>query len=89
MPDTLVNFLPDIQKGDAADQFIKSIKMRSYGEIYQMLDLYYRAHWYTRDARLCGEDSKDFDLGVVQARRRALEWIFYPTNDWDNMYLST
>lgn len=89
VPDTLVNLLPNIQNGDSAEQFIKNIKIRSYGQIYQMLDLYYRAHWYTRDAGLCREDTKDFDIGIIEARRRALEWVFYATNDWDDIYLST
>lgn len=88
VPDTLVNFVPNIQKGDSADEFIKSIKVRSYRQLYKMLDLYYRAHWYARDGNFCGEDTKDFDLGIIQSRRRALEWVFY-SNDWDNVDLST
>jgi len=70
VPDTMVNFVPNIQNGDAAENFIKTIKLRSYSQLYKMMDLYYRAHWYVRDARLCQEDSKDFDYGIIQSRRR-------------------
>lgn len=89
VPDTMVNFVPNIQNDDAADSFIKTIKLRPYGQLYKILDLYYRAHWYVRDANLCREDTKDFDYGVIQSRRRALEWVFYPSNDWDDVDLST
>ena len=88
-PDTLVNFVPNIQKNEPAKSFIKSFKLRSYKQIYEILDLYYRAHWFVRDARLCNEDTKDFNYSTIISRRSALEWIFDTKSDWDDIELST
>jgi hypothetical protein len=84
VPNTMVNFVPNIQNGDAAEDFIKIIRLRSYSQLYKMLDLYHRAHWYVLDASLCGEDTRNFEYGIIQSRTRALEWIFYLVNDWDD-----
>ena len=89
VPDTLVNFVPNIQKNEPAKSFIKSFKLRSYKQIYEILDLYYRAHWFVRDARLCNEDTKDFNYSTIISRRSALEWIFDTKSDWDDIELST
>lgn len=89
VPETLVNHTPNLQEDERADAFIGGLKIRSYNEIYKMLDLYSRASWYARDASLRGEESKNFDLSNIMARRRSLEWVFDADVEWDNVDLST
>lgn len=88
-PETIFDFIPDIQKDEPAQAFIKSFKLRPYKQIYEMLDLHYRAHWFVRDASLCHEDTKEFDYSIIVSRRTSLEWIFDNQSDWDDVDLST
>ena len=89
VPETLVNHTPNLQESERADAFIAGLTLRPYSEIYKMLDFYYRASWYARDANLTREDSKNFDLNNVMARRRSLEWVFDADVEWDHVDLST
>jgi hypothetical protein len=89
VPDTLVNFLPNIEKNESAATFIKQFKSRSYDALYQMLDLHYRVHNHTRQCWLDNVNSPYFDNSVIHCRRQALEWIFDISSDWDNVDLST
>ena len=89
VPDTLVNYTPDLQVNERADELMGSIKTRPYAQIYKMLDLYYRASWYVVDANLVNEDTKDFNYSLIMTRRQALEWVFDPTSSWDHIDLST
>ena len=41
VPDTQVNFVPNVEHGESPENFIKSIKLRPYGQLYKMRDLYY------------------------------------------------
>ena len=89
VPDTLVNYTPNIQEGERADVFVATLNLRPYSEVYKMLDLYYRASWYARDASLRGENPNNFDLNNIMARRRSLEWVFDGDVEWDHVDLST
>jgi hypothetical protein len=87
--DTLASMLPSVENREDALPFYKSFKRRSYGEIFRMLDLYYRAHWYAFDGHLNGYDTNPISLDLVTERRKALEWAIDSSSDWDHIDLST
>ena len=84
MGDTLAALLPDLQKNEPATSFRAHFTLRPADEIYAMLDLYYRAHWYAVEAKLKGYSTRHFELDSIIERRRALEWISDRTiPDWE------
>lgn len=87
--DTLVDLLPNLQKNEKGRDLTKKTKRRPYAEMYKMLDLYYRAHWFSRDGYWSKYDTGQFDLGIIRSRRQALDWIMDKNSDWDNVNLST
>ncbi len=88
--DSLASLLPDLQVGETGERFRSGFILRPFDEIYQMLDLYYRAHWYTRDGQLRGYDTGVFNIDLVMERRKALEWICNrQVADWDEAPLHT
>jgi Domain of unknown function (DUF4272) len=82
--DHLASLLPNLQVGETGARFRAGFALRPFDQIYQMLDLYYRAHWYARDGQLRGYDTGVFDIDVIMERRKALEWICdRQVADWD------
>jgi hypothetical protein len=86
--DHMAALVPNLQRGENSDKFAR-MRLRPYGELFQMLDLYYRVHWYARDGQLNGYSTGDISLDVVMERRKALEWVWDASSDWDNMRLDT
>lgn len=81
----LASLLPNLQANEDASSFRRRFALRPFEEIYAMLDLYYRAHWYARNGRLNGQATEPFNLDVIMERRRALEWISDRNlADWDD-----
>ncbi len=89
VPDTMASLSPNIKNDEGIEKFSTKMHLRSQEELFQKLDLYYRAHWYVRDAQLNGYDAPSFDLDSIMERRKALEWLLDSTLDWDNIELST
>ena len=85
----LVELVPNIEKNESGHLLMSKTKIRPYREIYRMLDLYYRVHWFARDGYWSGYQTGNFDLGIIQSRRQSLEWIIDKTADWDEVDLST
>lgn len=71
----LASLLPNLQLNEDGYSFRRRFLLRPFEEIYGMLDLYYRAHWYARDGQLNNYSTEPFNLDVIMERRRALEWI--------------
>lgn len=46
----LVELVPKIENNESGGVLYKKTKRRTYKEIYQMLNCYYRSHWLDRDA---------------------------------------
>lgn len=86
---TLVSLLPDLRAAESPDRFLGRFRLRGVEDLYEKLDLFYRAHWYARDCQLAGRNSEPFELGVVQCRRQLLEWAMHAEADWDDVDLST
>ena len=88
--DNLASLLPNIENGERGDAFRTAYALRSFADIFQMLDIYFRAHWYARDGQLSGYATGAFNLDIIMERRRALEWISDRTiGDWDETPEST
>jgi Domain of unknown function (DUF4272) len=85
IPDDMVTFCPNLRINEGPEKFTTKMKLRSDAELFQELDLYYRLHWWTRDANLNGYETGDVSLDIVMERRKALEWLFNPECDWDNV----
>jgi hypothetical protein len=86
---TMAALLPNLQKNEDSVKFRASARIRSREEIYRMRDLYYRAHWYSRNCQLTGASSGDFNLDSIMERRRALQWTLDRDEEWDNWNQNT
>ncbi len=87
--DTLVSLVPNLKLNEGGNEFAQKMKLRPNSEIFAMLDLYYRLHWYAMDGRLNGYSTEPISLDVVMERRKALEWLMDSKSDWDHIDLST
>jgi hypothetical protein len=87
--DNMVTLVPNLQRGEGTEKFTEHMKLRSVEELYRMLDLYYRAHWYATDGKLNGYPTGAFSIDIITERRKVLEWILDPSSDWDNPEMST
>ena len=86
--DSMASLLPNLEQGENNHK-LESLKfLRHELEVYTMLDLYYRLHWYCVDERLNGREAK-LNEGIIYERRKALEWAFNRESDWDNVEMST
>ena len=71
------------------DEFKAKVNMRGIEEILDMLDLFYRYHWTTEDARLNLKKLPKINGEVVAERRRGLEWLVSQEEDWNDISLDT
>ena len=87
--DTMVLLVPNLQVNEDGSKFKRKMKLRPYSELFAMLDLSYRLHWYARDGSLHGYSTEPISLDIVVERRKALEWLMDQSADWDHINLST
>lgn len=87
--DYMASLTPNVQLDEGTEKFSERMRLRPHNDLYAMLDLYYRAHWYARNAQLNGKPSGNFSIDVIMERRRSLEWLLDPKSDWDNTNSST
>ncbi|MBC3542051.1 DUF4272 domain-containing protein [Rufibacter sediminis] len=87
--DSLASMTPDIEKNESAEPYIKKFRLRSRLEIFEMLDKFYRAHWFARNNHLTGKESDKVDLDIIMERRKALEYTCYRAYEWDSISLDT
>ena len=87
--DSLASMIPKIEKNESAEVFIKKFKLRSRLEIFDMLDKFYRVHWFARNNDLTGKESDKVDLYTILERRKALEYTCYNEYEWDSISLDT
>jgi len=80
----LASLLPDLRVNETGDAFRSRFELRPFSEVFRALDLYYRAHWYSRNGQLNGYSTAPFDLDRIMERRKALEWVSdVAIPDWD------
>lgn len=84
----LAGLSPDLRCNEDGYKYINSMQLRSPVEIYAMLDLYYRLHWWLNNAKKENESTSDILLAIVKERRKALEWVLYRHKKWDEVDLS-
>lgn len=87
--DDLIQMVPDVRKKQNLSTLKNNTLMLNEKEIYEQADLYYRVHWHCVDARLKGLNSSKFDEGTIMERRKALDWVITPVEEWDEIDLST
>ncbi|QTE21841.1 DUF4272 domain-containing protein [Polaribacter cellanae] len=87
--DSLASLIPNIAKNEPAEKFISEFKLRNQIEIFEMLDKFYRAHWFARNNNLTGKQSDKVDLDIIMERRKALEYTVYKEIDWNEISLDT
>lgn len=86
--DNAASLLPNLEQGESNRKIDALKSIRNELELYDMLDYYYRLHWYCVDGRLNGYEV-NLHEGIIYERRKALEWAFNRSNDWDNVEMST
>lgn len=79
---------PNLQDRDSVAMFEEKMQVRSYPEIFKMLDLYYRLHWFARHGQRNGYSTEPIQPDIVMERRRGLEWVLQPGVSWDKVDLS-
>lgn len=75
---------------DNFNDFVGKCKLIDIEDILDELDVEYRYHWALVDKRINPSTSVgDLNVDVVVERRRALEWLFFSEEDWNNIVLDT
>ena len=87
--DSLASLIPNIAKNEPAERFVSEFKLRNQVEIFEMLDKFYRAHWFARNNNLTGKQSNKVDIDIIMERRKALEYTVYKEFNWDEISLDT
>jgi len=87
--DSLASMTPKIEKNESAASFIRKFKLRNRLEIFEILDKFYRAHWFARNNDLTGKESDKVDLDIIIERRKALEYTCYNEYEWESISLDT
>ena len=70
---------------EGLDDFMAHTTLRPIEEILQALDLHYRYHWTTVNARIYGSDLAGLDEDIVMERRAGLEWLCCKGEENDNL----
>jgi hypothetical protein len=85
----LASLCPALKRNEDGSKLWMKMRLCSREELFRKLDLYYRLHWWTRNAQLTGQDSGAVRLDIIMERRKALEWLMNPSCDWDSVEMST
>lgn len=80
----LAQMSPDLQLNENGDKYIQTMQLLPPISLYEMRDLYYRAHWWVNNQI---KSDKQLYIRII-SRRRALEWLLDCNSDWDNIDLS-
>lgn len=80
-----------IANNNSIEEFKNKCKLRDVEEILDMLDLYYRYHWVTVEKMFINPKANIGNLipSNVVERRRGLEWLISPKEDWYEIELNT
>lgn len=71
-------------------EFISAATLRSTGEILDETDKIYRLHWAARDASLNDRAvPAGLQIGVIEERHRALNWLTFYADEWDEITTDT
>jgi Domain of unknown function (DUF4272) len=84
----LAELLPNLEEEENNGKVIAIKVIRTEEEIYTMLDCYYRLHSHCVNQRLTNQKC-DLDEGRIYERRKALEWAFDKSIEWDFVEINT
>ena len=71
------------EESNNLNDFKSKCKLRSQNEVLDMFDLYYRYYWACYQKALRPEVSiGDLNPESVMERKRGLEWLISPEDDW-------
>ncbi len=84
----LAKLSPNLQTNEGGHKYLENMRLRPIDELFEMLDLYYRLHWWTQTAHRVNKSTGDVSLEVIIWRRKALEWMLNRDSSWDEMDLS-
>jgi len=87
--DPFASLIPNIAKNEPVKKFISNFRLRNEVEIFEMLDKFYRAHWFARNNNMTDIQSDKVDLDIILERRKALEFTVYKEFNWDEISLDT
>jgi len=75
---------------DTASRFIKAAKLRDEIEIWEMAEAIEKAHWEARNAKIKSIPIKGVNLGIIQERHHAINWILWGRQEnWDDVNTDT
>ncbi len=86
--DNMAVLVPNLQKNEGIEKIENISGIQEKDRLYQMLDYYYRLHWFCVNERLSNNKSS-LNEGIIHERRKALEWFYNKNCGWDDMELST
>ena len=66
--DFMASLCPSLEQNEGIEKFATEMKLRTTDEIFRQLDLYYRLHWWARDASLNGKESGNVSLDIIMER---------------------
>ncbi|MGB4812081.1 MAG: DUF4272 domain-containing protein [Methylophilaceae bacterium] len=87
--DNQASLLPNLEKNESNQKIDKINSIQSETSLYAMLDYYYRLHWFCVNDRLNQGKQQKVNEGLIVERRKALEWIFNRSGDWDDVAMNT
>ncbi|ACA87801.1 conserved hypothetical protein [Shewanella woodyi ATCC 51908] len=68
--------------------FIKNAELKPITQIQEQCDLLYRLHWYSKHCRINGIECL-YDESIISERRKALDWVYGVTVNWDDIPMDT
>ena len=89
VPNHMATLVPNLQRGEDSSAFTSKFVLRPEEDLFKMLDLYFRCHWFARSEDTQGRSHPSFPYPIIAHRRRSLEWLFDPKCDWDDVPMST
>lgn len=87
--DNMASLLPNLEQAEDNNKIDRLQSIQPEIEIYTMLDYYYQLHWYCVDESLNRRKQAKLNEGQIYERRKALEWAYNRSNDWDNVEMGT
>ncbi len=68
--------------------FIKNSELKPITQIQEQCDLLYRLHWYSKHCRINGIECL-YDESIISERRKALDWVYGVTVNWNDIPMDT
>lgn len=87
--DELASLSPNLKLNEDGHKYVDNMQLRSDKSLHEMRDLYYRVHWWVKEASRNDTLPDNISYGSVIERRKALEWIVDRDAEWESVALDT